>query len=214
MSQSKIKVVIADDDVLMRTNLAKALRSKGINIVEQIGAVGAIHEAVVRHHPCVLLLDLKWYGSSQEAMIAIRNIKSTIADVKIIAMTAWPALRKAATEAGAIDAIEKGFSVEQIVNLVREHNNEQIISPPQPSPSLNMVDLFSLLLLFFATAAGLFVLMQNVASIQQFTLIVASTFIVWMVLTIFLGRSREWISESVTYQLLSSCITFIRDLFK
>lgn len=214
MAKPKIKVIIADDEPLMRSNLAEALRSRGIDVPAQVGAVNAVYETVLKHRPCILLLDLKWYGDSQKAINAIRDIRSTFHDVKIIAMTAWPKLREAAAQAGAIDAVEKGFSVEQIVNLIKDHSSEHV-EPSRSTPSgLRTIDLFSLILLFFATATGFFVLKEQVASIQQFALIVVPSFFVWVVLIIMLGRSRAWIGQSFTYKLLSKCISFFQGLFK
>ena len=54
-----MRVVIAEDLVLLRDGLARALRAHGASVVSEVGDAGALLEAVAEFHPDLVLVDVR-----------------------------------------------------------------------------------------------------------------------------------------------------------
>lgn len=54
-----MRVVIADDSLLVREGLARLLDAAGIEVVEQAGDLGALLHAVLLHRPDVAIVDIR-----------------------------------------------------------------------------------------------------------------------------------------------------------
>jgi DNA-binding NarL/FixJ family response regulator len=54
-----VRVVIADDSVLMREGLARVLADNGFDVVAQVGDASALERAVRSEHPDVAIVDVR-----------------------------------------------------------------------------------------------------------------------------------------------------------
>lgn len=54
-----MRVVIAEDSVLLREGLARVLIDAGLDVVAQVGDARALHEAVKREQPDVVVVDVR-----------------------------------------------------------------------------------------------------------------------------------------------------------
>jgi DNA-binding NarL/FixJ family response regulator len=54
-----VRVVIAEDSVLLREGLARVLMDAGLDVVAQVGDARALHEAVEREQPDVIIVDVR-----------------------------------------------------------------------------------------------------------------------------------------------------------
>ncbi len=54
-----MRVVIAEDSVLLREGLARVLMDAGLDVVAQVGDARALHESVEREQPDVIIVDVR-----------------------------------------------------------------------------------------------------------------------------------------------------------
>lgn len=54
-----MRVVVADDSILLREGLTRLLTEAGIDVVAQVGDGDALLDAVAEHHPDVALVDIR-----------------------------------------------------------------------------------------------------------------------------------------------------------
>mgnify|MGYP005838326597 CR=1 FL=1 len=133
----RIRVLIADDNLPFREGLKRLLSlDPGI---ELIGEALSAHEATQRardERPDVVLMDLAWHKDNTAGCSAIRLIKQIAPEVRILAMTAYIDLIKAARQAGAEMAVDKDNldSPERLVHLIRETaRSEAFVIPSDAS---------------------------------------------------------------------------------
>jgi DNA-binding NarL/FixJ family response regulator len=73
-----VRVLIADDEVLLRAGVARLLADAGIEVVEQVSDARAILDAVQRHLPDVAIIDVQMPPDSTDdglrAAIAVREL--------------------------------------------------------------------------------------------------------------------------------------------
>ena len=71
-----MRVVIADDAVLLREGLARVLGENGYDVVAQVGDAVALHDAVAKLHPDLVVVDVRMPPSftdeGTQAAIALR----------------------------------------------------------------------------------------------------------------------------------------------
>jgi DNA-binding NarL/FixJ family response regulator len=127
MSTEVINVLIADDTLIAREGLKSIL--EGVRGIQVIGEASSAQEAVqmaMELNPHVVLMDLIWHGDDTAGVEATRQIVRNVADSKVLVVTVYPQLISKAREAGATAAIEKGFSKDDLVNLIRHvHRTQQ-----------------------------------------------------------------------------------------
>jgi DNA-binding NarL/FixJ family response regulator len=71
-----VRVVIADDEVLLRQGLDVLLRAVGIDVVEGVGDAEALHRAIAATEPDAVLVDIKMPpGHSDEGIVAATRIR-------------------------------------------------------------------------------------------------------------------------------------------
>lgn len=86
--EDKIRVLIADDHVLVREGLIKLLqRDERINIIKEVGDGQAAIDVARQEHPDVVLMDINMPGT--DGIIATKVIKKEIPATKIIALTIY-----------------------------------------------------------------------------------------------------------------------------
>jgi DNA-binding NarL/FixJ family response regulator len=127
MSTEVINVLIADDTLIAREGLKSIL--EGVRGIQVIGEASSAQEAVqmaMELRPHVVLMDLIWHGDDTAGVEATRQIVRNVSDSKVLVVTVYPQLISKAREAGATAAIEKGFSKDDLVNLIRHvHRTQQ-----------------------------------------------------------------------------------------
>ena len=127
MVNDTITVLIADDTLIAREGLKSIL--EGVRGIEVVGEASSAQEAVQlaqERRPDVVLMDLLWHGDDTAGIEATRQITRGTPECKVLLVTVYPQLISKAREAGATAALEKGFSKDDLVNLIRHvHRTQQ-----------------------------------------------------------------------------------------
>jgi len=127
MANEVITVLIADDTLIAREGLKSIL--EGVRGIQVIGEASSAQEAVQltqERKPDVVLMDLLWHGDETAGAEATRQITRSVPETKVLLVTVYPQLIAKAREAGATAALEKGFSKDDLVNLIRHvHRTQQ-----------------------------------------------------------------------------------------
>ena len=83
------RVVVADDDVLLREGLASLLDRSGLQVVGQAGDGTELLEVVRREHPDVAIVDIRMPPThSTEGLDAARQIRQEAPDTAILVLSA------------------------------------------------------------------------------------------------------------------------------
>lgn len=83
------RVVVADDDVLLREGLASLLDQSGFAVVGQAGDAPDLIELVREHHPDVVIVDIRMPPNhSTEGLEAAAVIRKEFSDVGILVLSA------------------------------------------------------------------------------------------------------------------------------
>jgi DNA-binding NtrC family response regulator len=114
------RVLIIEDDALLREVLAERLAREGLDAA----TAGTLEEAaaeLARHEPDVVLSDLKLPDGESLALLESQRADDSHGAVWIV-MTAHATVSKAITalKLGALDFLEKPFSLERAVATVRQ----------------------------------------------------------------------------------------------
>jgi serine/threonine-protein kinase PknK len=84
-----IRVVIAEDDVLLREGLASLLQRSGFEVVGQAGDAPALLEVVRAQRPDLVLTDIRMPPThSAEGLDAARTIRAELPDTGIVVLSA------------------------------------------------------------------------------------------------------------------------------
>jgi len=90
MAQSPARVVLADDDVLLREGLASLLEQRGFHVVGQAGDASALLALVREHEPDIVIVDVRMPpGHSTEGLDAARTIRQELPAVAILVLSAY-----------------------------------------------------------------------------------------------------------------------------
>ncbi len=127
MANEVITVLIADDTLIAREGLKSIL--EGVRGIQVVGEASSAQEAVQlaqERKPDVVLMDLLWHGDETAGAEATRQITRSVPETKVLLVTVYPQLIAKAREAGATAALEKGFSKDDLINLIRHvHRTQQ-----------------------------------------------------------------------------------------
>jgi DNA-binding NarL/FixJ family response regulator len=90
-AQTKVpRVVLADDDVLLREGLASLLGRSGFDVVGQAGDSGQLLSLVRALHPDLVIVDIRMPpGQSTEGLEAARLIRLEMPEVGILVLSAY-----------------------------------------------------------------------------------------------------------------------------
>jgi DNA-binding NarL/FixJ family response regulator len=131
MVNEPITVMIADDTLIAREGLKSIL--DGVHGIQVVATASSAQEAVQAARdlrPNVVLLDLRWHGDDTAGVEATRQIAHHTPECKVLVVTVFPELISQAREAGATAAIEKGFSKDDLISLIRNvHRTPQFTVP-------------------------------------------------------------------------------------
>ncbi len=113
-----LRTIIIDDEVLMRQTLVKLVREycPKVKLVARAGSVKTGVEAVKKHHPDLILLDIKMDdGTGFDLLRQLEPI-----DFKIIFITAYDEYAIKAIKFSALDYLLKPVEPEDLVNAVNK----------------------------------------------------------------------------------------------
>jgi CheY-like chemotaxis protein len=118
--ESPLRVLVVDDEPLIRWSVAETLGERGFEVVETGDALAT--RVAVRADPSfdVVLLDYRLPDSDDLSLLA--SIRHAVPSAQVIVMTAFgrPEVVQAALDLGAFQVISKPFAMETIAALVIE----------------------------------------------------------------------------------------------
>jgi DNA-binding NarL/FixJ family response regulator len=83
------RVVLADDDVLLREGLARILAQAGFEVVGQIGTAAGLTEVVEEHQPELCVIDIRMPPTHRdEGLEAARAIRERFPEIAIVILSA------------------------------------------------------------------------------------------------------------------------------
>src|SRR6201996_5120095 len=91
------RVLIAEDDVLMREGLAKLLGDAGFDVIDQVGNAAALLTLARRHRPALGLLDIRIPPThTTEGLDAARTIREELPETAAVVLSAHAEVEQAA----------------------------------------------------------------------------------------------------------------------
>jgi len=114
----EIKVLIVDDELVMRDTMSDWLSYKGYNVISVANGTSAI-EAARQEHINVAFVDLKMPG--MDGIEVLRAIKEINPSTNVILMTAYGTIETAirAIKEGAYNYLVKPFSLDEIETMIK-----------------------------------------------------------------------------------------------
>lgn len=112
------RIVVADDDELVRESLVELLEEVGFEVVDEAADGAQAVERVTRSEPDVVLMDMRM--PVMDGLQATREIRTRLPWVQVIMLSAYddPGFMRSAEEAGALCYIVKGTGVELLRDVL------------------------------------------------------------------------------------------------
>lgn len=119
-NSAALRVLVVDDEPLIRWSVAETLTDCGYDVVETGDASGARSAVGDGQAFDVVLLDYRLPDSDDLGLLA--SIRVAMPDAQVIMMTAFgkPEVVRGALQLGAFRVVNKPFEMEAIANLVTE----------------------------------------------------------------------------------------------
>ena len=127
--KSATRVLVVDDEPLVRWSIAETLGAHGCDIVEASDAQGAFAAILgSAHKPDAVLLDLKLPDSDDLSLLA--SVRHLLPAVPVILMTAFgtPEAFEEARRLGVFTVLDKPFDLDELDRLV-----ERALDTPRPT---------------------------------------------------------------------------------
>jgi serine/threonine-protein kinase PknK len=87
--EARARVVIADDDVLLREGLASLLERSGLDVVGQSGDAESLLRLVREHHPDLAIVDIRMPPSfTTEGLDAAKRIREELPETALVVLSA------------------------------------------------------------------------------------------------------------------------------
>jgi DNA-binding NtrC family response regulator len=135
MITSPLRVLVVEDEALIRWSIAETLADRGHSVVEAASAAGAVQAIRDAAQPIdVVLLDLRLPDSDALNLLAdIRRLRPKSA---VVMMTAFgtPDVAQHALELGAYRVVDKPFDMHALEQLLREAQRAHASAPPAARP--------------------------------------------------------------------------------
>ncbi|NMO49628.1 response regulator transcription factor [Actinoplanes sp. TBRC 11911] len=91
-----LRVVVAEDDVLLREGIASLLERSGLEVMGQVGDGAELLEVVRRTHPDVVVVDVRMPPTNTtEGLQAARAIREELPDTAILVLSAYADVEQA-----------------------------------------------------------------------------------------------------------------------
>ena len=116
-----LRVVIAEDEAIIRMDLRETLEEEGYDVVAETGRGDVVVDLVREHEPDLAILDIRM--PEMDGLEASRRINSDLPDAtrpRIIAMTAnaMQGDREMCLDAGMDDYIAKPIRVDRLIEAL------------------------------------------------------------------------------------------------
>jgi DNA-binding NarL/FixJ family response regulator len=112
-----IKVLVADDHEVLRQGVASLLRETDIKIVAEADTVERTVQLVKKHHPDVVLLDVRM---DDDGLSALERIRDEQPDARVVMLSMFdnPTYIARAAAWGASDYLLKGASRHELISAI------------------------------------------------------------------------------------------------
>jgi two-component system response regulator NreC len=127
----RLRVIVADDHVLMRHSLRKLFEAEGdVELIAEASELKAAVRQVRAHRPDVLVLDLRMPGGSSIDAIGTLREQAPGTRVVVVTMEDNPLFAQRALDAGALGFVVKDYADEELPQAVRAAaRGERYVSP-------------------------------------------------------------------------------------
>jgi DNA-binding NtrC family response regulator len=115
-----LRVLVVDDELLIRWSLSETLTHAGHRVMEAADAKGALMAVAAHPNLDIVLLDYRLPDSNDLALLA--EIRRRVPEAAVIMMTAFGSadVVKGAIELGAYRVVSKPFEVRELAALAEE----------------------------------------------------------------------------------------------
>jgi DNA-binding NarL/FixJ family response regulator len=115
-----MKIVIVDDDEVMRKLLRAICEGEGHEVTADFADGRGLLDYVSNHHPDVVCLDYELPGENGLGLLVNMDVSANHVDVVMITASDDPELKGHAADLGAAGFIHKPFKESQVVDELRE----------------------------------------------------------------------------------------------
>ena len=139
MNENGVKVLIVDDNAIIRSLLNNTLRNNGYSVVGQLASGSGLLEAIVKTRPDIVCLDYQL--PDVNGLTLLREVRSSYPDVSVVMITGETdiALENSAADAGAAGFITKPFSLialaQEMQQVVQTRKAIKIIDQSASAPA-------------------------------------------------------------------------------
>ncbi|MEO8494293.1 MAG: response regulator transcription factor [Planctomycetota bacterium] len=114
----KIKVVVADDHEVVRSGLANLLKGSDIEIVGEASDGDEAVEKTMKHHPDVVLMDIRM--PNRDGLSALEVIRDKLPDARVVMLSTYdnPTYVARSVALGATDFVLKGSTRQELVDVI------------------------------------------------------------------------------------------------
>lgn len=133
MRESPLRVLVVEDEALIRWSIAETLAQHGHAVVEAGSAATAVQALHDSPQPIdVVLLDLRLPDSADLELLA--RIRCLRPESAVVMMTAHgtPDVARHALELGAYRVVDKPFDMHTLEHLLREAHRARGVPPSDP----------------------------------------------------------------------------------
>lgn len=115
---SQPRVVIAEDEAIIRMDLKETLEEEGYVVVAETGRGDDVVELVKEHHPDLAIVDIKMPGL--DGLVAARQIRDASRETAVLILTAFSQrdLVEKARDVGALAYLVKPFQKSDLVPAI------------------------------------------------------------------------------------------------
>ena len=114
-----IRLVLADDQPLDLAGLRSLLGNvPGLKIVGEVDTATNVLAVLRSTRPDLIIIDLKWHGSTKTGARIISEIRGEFPEIKILAQTNFEPLIEEALENGADVAVAKTYSRDKLIEFI------------------------------------------------------------------------------------------------
>jgi len=113
-----IKVLVADDHEVVRTGLSSLFEGSDIEIISEAGDGNEAVEQTLKHHPDVVLLDIRMEEGG--GLGALERIRAESPDTSVVMLSTYdnPTYVARSVALGAVDYVLKGSSRKEIISAI------------------------------------------------------------------------------------------------
>lgn len=123
--ENRTKILIIDDETLIRQSLRKICEDEGFNVITAGSAVKALR-AIEESPPDIVILDI--YLPDANGIDLLKTLKQTYPNLVIITITGKADIHSAveAMKAGSIDYLEKPIDFEKLKNILKKIEKKSV----------------------------------------------------------------------------------------